>query len=238
MSRRRGTFAALEPVHERVSAEGRRLHIDTLRPEADRLQEVYGSPGLNAIYGAGCTVKPRVMFVFMNPTARNVAAHPTWLGIRAPWLGTRVVWKLFAQLGLLTSELFASTQSFRPADWTPAFAEQLYSYLAERGIYVTNLAKCTLADARPLPNAVFKEYVSLMHGEIDSASPDMIVTFGNQVSSILLGRTVSVAACSDTVAQIRTQRTAAKVAPTFYPVGQGQRNMHLAVARLRSLLDK
>jgi hypothetical protein len=235
MPRHRHTSAVAASAHECVSTVEHPLHIDTLRLETDLLQQVYGSPGLNAIYGAGCTVKPRVMFVFMNPTARNVAAHPTWNGIRAPWLGTRAVWKLFAELGLLTSELFALTQSLRPTDWTAAFAQQLYRHLAEQRIYVTNLAKCTLSDARPLPNSVFKEYVALLHGEVDSATPGTIVAFGNQVSSILLGRQVSVSAYGDGARHIRTGRTTTKVIPTHYPVGQGMRNMPLAVARLRSL---
>jgi DNA polymerase len=220
----------------RVDKQVSCLHVKDLHSEADRLQTIHGSPGLNAIHGAGCTARPRVMFVFMNPTARNIAAESRWGGIRAPWLGTRVVWRLFCELGLLTSELFELTQRLRVAEWTPTFAHRLYEHFAEQRVYITNLAKCTLDDARPLPNAVFREYIALLHAEVDSIQPDAIVSFGNQVSSILLQRPVSVSSTDGVGFHINTHRGATKVVPTHYPVGQGLRNMPLAVARLRPLL--
>ena len=234
---RRHTNARVPEVPAQEPSKGEyRLHIDSLHAESDKLQKLYGSPGLNAIYGAGCTIRPRVMFVFMNPTARNVSAQLTWNGIRAPWLGTRIVWRLFQQLDLLTPELFQLTQHLAPAEWSPDFAQSLYTHLARQRVYITNLAKCTLNDSRPLPNAVFKRYVALLHTEVDSTIPEVIVTFGNQVSSVLLGRPVSVAASSDALHHFHTKRVMTKVIPTYYPVGQGVRNMPLAVARLRPLL--
>lgn len=37
--------------------------------------------------------------------------------------------------------------------------------------YVTNLAKCTQLDARPLPDSVYKEYLALLYQEIDLIRP-------------------------------------------------------------------
>jgi len=62
----------------------------------------------------------------------------------------------------------------------------LYRHLAAQSIYITNLAKCTQTDAAALKDYVFKEYLPLMHEEISSIKPDKIITFGNQVSSVLL----------------------------------------------------
>jgi len=146
--------------------------------ELNRLQQLHGDPSLLPVYGAGCLDRPKIMFLFMNPTGRNITAYPEWQGIRAPWLGTKNVWKLFYQVQLLPVDLFTQTQTLKPAEWTEALAEQLYRSLAEHGVYVTNMAKCTQVDARPLPNTVFKDYLPQTYEEIDELNPERIVSFG------------------------------------------------------------
>jgi len=53
-----------------------KLQIEHLKKDIDKLQTIYGNPKLNAIYGAGCIHDPKVLFLFMNPTARNISALP------------------------------------------------------------------------------------------------------------------------------------------------------------------
>jgi len=55
---------------------------------------------LNAIYGAGKIENLKVLLVFMNPTAKNISAGKDWKGLKAPWLGTKHVWRLLSTLGL------------------------------------------------------------------------------------------------------------------------------------------
>ncbi len=162
------------------------MQIEELKAGFDTLQKRFGDPALSSIYGAGCVRNPEVCFVFMNPTGKNVAADPAWEGLRAPWIGTKNVWKLFAALNLISNDLFDAIQIMHATEWTPSFAERVYQQLADRKLYITNLSKSTQTDARPLPNSVFQEYLPGFHQELRTIQPKRIITFGNQVSSILL----------------------------------------------------
>ncbi|MDR0860540.1 MAG: uracil-DNA glycosylase family protein [Candidatus Peribacteria bacterium] len=113
----------------------------------------------------------------MNPTARNVASQLDRKGIRAPRIGTKQTRKMFYDLGLLTESLFMQTKTLKPQEWTEAFAEELYTYLSDQGIFITNLAKCTQIDAHALKDSVFKEYLPSMHQEIALLDPKHIITF-------------------------------------------------------------
>jgi DNA polymerase len=212
------------------------LQLAEIGKAAEHLQSRHGGAGLCAISGAGCCARPAVMFVFMNPTARNISAHPRWPGLRAPWLGTKHAWRLFERTGFLSHELASHICSLAPDAWTPSLSATVYEHLKERGVYVTNLAKCTQSDARPLPDAVFRQYRALMLREIALVAPERIITFGNQVSSVLLGKSVSVSQYTGTKAEsLVVGRRSFAVYPTYYPVGQGMRNMPLAVRRIKSI---
>jgi DNA polymerase len=205
-----------------------------LHPKYDSLQLMYGDPTLSSIYGAGCIESPKVMFVFMNPTGRNVSANFSWKGIRAPWLGTKQVWEIFSDLGFLDDDLYKRIRAMKSNEWDENFCSVLYDDIEKRGIYITNLAKCTQVDARALKNNVFKEYLNLMFKEIDIVKPKKIVTFGNQVSSILLGKNISVSNYLDLENE---NVNGYSIYPTYYPVGQGRRNMPLAIERIRKVVD-
>ncbi|QQR93747.1 hypothetical protein IPJ91_01150 [bacterium] len=77
------------------------LQLTHLHSEFDKLHELHGDTNFNSIYGAGCTENPKYVFVFMNPTAKNISSHKSWTGIQAPWIGTKNVWKLFQRVGML-----------------------------------------------------------------------------------------------------------------------------------------
>lgn len=213
------------------------MQLDELKPEFDRLQKKHGGRKLRAIYGAGCVARPRLCFVFMNPTGRNVAADSAWAGLRAPWLGTKNIWKLFVSLGLLDRDLYRLIRARRPEEWNPAFAGRVYRNLADHGVYVTNLSKATQNDARHLPDAVFREYLPLMRREIAALRPRVIVTLGNQVSSILLGRPVKVSECRKTPSTLCVKGRTYPVYSVYYPVGQGLRNLPMAVADIRRIIN-
>jgi hypothetical protein len=51
-----------------------KLQTEKLFSEFDKLQKKYGSEKLDAIYGAGRIKNPKIVFVFMNPTVRNIAS--------------------------------------------------------------------------------------------------------------------------------------------------------------------
>lgn len=213
------------------------MQLHQLKRSIFRLQSIHGDPFLCPIYGAGSIYNTRIMFVFMNPTSRNVSAHRVWRGLRAPWLGTKHVWNIFYELGIVSSDLFLTIQNLKSSEWTPHFSRMVYEEVAQHGVYVTNLAKCTQVDARPLRNHVFRDYLDIMRRELLLLQPRVVITFGNQVSSVLLGRNITVSLYRAAEGEaIEVQGSRFCVYPVFYPVGQGMRNMSHAIKRIREII--
>jgi len=168
------------------------LQLPQLFPIFDKLQTKYGEKTLAPVYGAGCIKKPKILFLFMNPTGRNISAQKDRKGLRAAWLGTKNIWKLFLAVGVISKLAFTSIQNYKPNQWTTKFCQQVYQELSQNKIYVTNLAKCTQIDARPLHNDIFRAYLEAIEKEIALVQPRHIVSFGNQVSSLLLRKNIKV----------------------------------------------
>jgi DNA polymerase len=208
--------------------------VTQLHNEYDKLQLKYGDPSLCPIYGTGCIDDPEIMFIFMNPTGRNISANPNWEDIRAPWLGTKQVWGIFENLGLLDREIYSKIKNIKSEEWDYDFAREVYKDIDNHSVFITNLGKCTQLDARPLDNSVFKNYLPLMYKEIEIVKPKNIVTFGNQVSSVLLGRSISV---SNYMGNEKEVLSGYDVYPTYYPVGQGRRNMPFAIERIKVIIE-
>jgi DNA polymerase len=208
---------------------GKVMTFEALKKEWDHLQKQYGDPALTPIYGAGCLHHPDICFVFMNPTGKNVSSDPSWKGLRAPWIGTKNVWKLFAQLGLLPKKMYEQI-CLMPADtWDPLFAYEVYQQIANHRVYITNLAKSTQKDARHLSDQIFRAYLPSFHQELLLLKPKHIITFGNQVSSVLLDRSVCVSQTRKQSFPLSISHRTFQMYPTYYPVGQGMRNMSKAV---------
>lgn len=162
------------------------MQLEDLKNEYDKLQTKYGAKELISIYNGGCTNKPDMCFVFMNPTGRNIASDPNWKGRRSPWIGTKNIWKLFYRIGLLEEKIYENIISKKPQEWDEKFADLVYENVEKHKYFITNLGKCTQVDARVLPNSVYSEYLDLLCKEIEIIKPKIIITLGNQVSSIVL----------------------------------------------------
>ena len=168
------------------------MKVKDLKNEYDELQKYYGAEELDSIYNGGCEDNPDICFIFMNPTGRNIASSKDWKGRKSPWIGTKNIWKLFYLSGLLKEDTFNKIQSMKPKDWNYEFSDYVYDEIKENKIFITNLGKCTQLDARPLSNEVLKKYLNLLLKELDIVKPKIIITFGNQVSSIILNKKISV----------------------------------------------
>ena len=200
--------------------------LDELVVEYNKLQKKYGDPSLDSITFGGCKKNPDICFVFMNPTARNITSSKEWTGLKAPWIGTKNVWGFFEKIGFIDEEMLNTIKSMKGKEWTVEFADSVYKMIEDRGIYVTNLAKCTQVDARYLDDSVYKKYLKLFMREMEIVNPKVIVLFGNQVSSIVLGEKIS-------VSQVRKKEFLLnkkfKCYPVYYPVVNGIFNMDKAV---------
>jgi len=204
------------------------MQITKLFDKFDKLQHIYGDKNLDAIYGCGNMHNPGLCLVFMNPTARNVSANKKWTGIKAPWIGTKNVWNMLYQLGLFNEKFIDEINSKKPADWDYEFSETVYKEVCNNSIYITNLSKATQMDARALSNDIFRKYMKLFNSEINHIKPDVIITFGNQVSSVLLNKNIKVSEYRKRYELFKVKGVSYKVFPVYYPVGQGMRNMKIA----------
>ena len=213
------------------------MRLDDLTSEYDRLQRQYGAPGLDPIYSGGCEHNPDLCFVFMNPTGRNIASSKEWKGLKAPWIGTKTIWGLFYRLGLLDEDVHERIQRRSPGDWTEEFAAGVYANVEAHRYFITNLGKCTQSDARPLPDSVYREYLSLLEQELAIIRPKAVVLFGNQVSSVVLGRKISVSQYRKTPCEKTIGGETVRFFPVYYPVGNGRFHMDKSIEDIRWILD-
>ena len=214
------------------------MKIADLKKDYDKLQIKYGAKELDSIYNGGCEENPDICLVFMNPTGKNIASEKSWKGRKSPWLGIKNIWKLFYEVNLLSESLYKEIQAKKPKDWDYEFCDYVYEEIANNKIFITNLGKCTQLDARPLPDEVLKKYLDLLFQEIDIIKPKVIITFGNQVSSIILNKKISVSLNRKTSYELKVNKNRYKVYPVYYPVGNGIFNIDKAIEDIKWIIDK
>ena len=214
------------------------MKIEDLRKDYDELQVKYGAKELDSIYNGGCEKNPDICFVFMNPTGKNIASDKSWKGRKSPWLGTKNIWKLFYKVDLLSEETFNKIQEKKPNDWDYAFAEEVYHEVENKNYFITNLGKCTQIDARPLPDEILGSYLELLLKEIDIVNPKIIITFGNQVSSIILDKKISVSEVRKKHFDKEINGKLYKIFPVYYPVGNGIFNIDKAIEDIKWIIKK
>ena len=199
------------------------LKIDDLKKEYDKMQMKYGAKELDSIYNGGCEENPDICFVFMNPTGKNIASYKSW--------------KLFYHVHLLNEDTFSKIQKKKPKDWNYEFCDDVYKEITDNRIFITNLGKCTQIDARPLSDDVLKKYLALLFKEIDIIRPKVIITFGNQVSSIVLNKKISVSENRKICYKIKINEKIYNVYPVYYPVGNGIFNMDKSIEDINWIIE-
>ena len=213
------------------------MQLEDLKIKYDKLQIKYGAKELTSIYNGGCTNNPDICFVFMNPTGKNIASNPNWKGRRSPWIGTKNIWKLFYKIELLDEGIYNDIISKKPQDWSEEFADIVYSNVEKHKYFITNLGKCTQKDARVLPNSVYNEYLDLLYKEIEIINPKIVITFGNQVSSIMLNQNISVSKCRKQSFLKNIAGKEYKVYPVYYPIGNGMMNLDKAIEDIKFIIE-
>ena len=212
------------------------MTLEDLKVKYDKLQKKYGAKELDSIYNGGCTENPDICFVFMNPTGRNIASSKEWKGIKSPWIGTKNIWDLFYSLNLMDENIYNEIKSIKGNEWTEAFAEEVYNDVKKHKYFITNLGKCTQTDARELPNKVFKQYLELLRKEIEIINPKVIILFGNQVSSIVLDRKISVSQCRKKLFTSEVNKKEYKFYSVYYPVGNGRFNIDKSIEDIKWII--
>ncbi len=213
------------------------MQVKDLNKEYDKLQKKYGSPELDSVYNGGCEENPDICFVFMNPTGKNLSSRKEWKGRKSPWVTTKNIWKLFHSVGLLDNKIYDDILKKKPQEWDYGFADEVYQNVTDNKYFITNLGKCTQIDARPLPDNVLESYLKLLEKEIDIIKPKVIITFGNQVSSIILNEKISVSQCRKKSFIKRINGNDYNVFPVYYPVGNGIFNIDKSIEDIKWIME-
>ena len=215
--------------------------LEDLWKEVETLnQRHFPDNHLRPILGGGRTSRPRMMFVFINPTVRNISSNRKWKGPRFPFIGTRQVWKVFHRAGLFDDGLMEYITDNNT--WSLEFTDAVLSFLKRRSFYFTNLVKWTGHDAA-LPNSEkIRLFLPILKKEIEIVQPEHIVAFGLLPFESITGQKLTLREYYSEV--MRTKRLThfdvgigsnmRKVIPCYFPVGRG--NPERAV-ELLTLID-
>ena len=212
------------------------MELEDLKKEYSKLQNKYGSKNLDSIFFGGKENKPMVMFVFMNPTGRNIASSKEWNGLKAPWIGTKNIWKLFYRLSLIDEDIYFDIQNKKGSEWTEEFANEVYDNVKKHNYFITNLGKCTQEDARVISDDVYKKYLKLFKKEIEIVNPEKIILFGNQVSSIVLDEKISVSEVRKKEFKKIINKKTYSFYSVYYPVGNGIFNMDKSIEDINYII--
>lgn len=213
------------------------MKLEDLNKEYNKLQLKYGSKNLDSIYNGGCINNPNICFVFMNPTARNIASNKSWKGLKSPWIGTKNIWTLFYKIGLLDEDIYQRIRNTKGSMWTIEFADEVYNNVKKHNYFITNLGKCTQDDARSLPDSVYLEYLELLHKEIEIINPKVIILFGNQVSTIVLNERISVSEVRKKKFKRIIGNKEYKFYSVYYPIGNGIFNIDKSIEDIKWIIN-
>jgi len=217
--------------------------LDELWEYVERLHsEHFPRYSLAPIFGGGRITQPKLMCVFINPTAKNISSRMEWRGPRFPFIGTRQVWRVFHRAGFFDSELLNEIEASKY--WSLELTNRVLNHLAQRGLYLTNLVKHTGHDAT-LPNSRhIKLFLPILIREIEIVKPEYIVSFGLLPFTTLTGERIKLNEYySEIMATKRLRfytlkhaRIYSKVIPCYFPVGRGKPNRAIAILKLIAAL--
>lgn len=194
---------------------------------------------LEPIHSGGKLKNPKYMFVFINPTYKNVSSKSDWQGKRRPWTGTKYIWRIFTKAGLFSEELLEEIENTK--EWSVEFADKVYAHLENRGYYITNTVKWTGENADLPDTQKINLFSPILKKEIQLVNPHYIVTFGlisfNALSSQKVKLTdyydQSIKSQSLDTFELEFEGQKFKIVPCYFPVGRG--NPKRAVELLKLL---
>jgi len=226
-------------------------HISDLRSLWSHVDKIdrdnFPGSGLAPIYGGGREKSPDFMFIFINPTRRNISSEPSWTGPRFPFIGTKQVWRVFHKAGLFDDGLLAYIES-NPR-WSVSFADKVRDFLDSNSLYISNVVKSTGADAALPDSAKIDLFLPALKREIEIVKPRYIVAMGLIPFSTLTGQKIKLADYhSEALAKKRlgafkvsfgegsgSRYVSSEVIPCYFPVGRGSPKK---AAELLSLLRR
>ena len=207
----------------------RRLTDEIGRSNRDRT-------GLASIHGGGASRSPELALVFMNPTRRNLSSRAGWRGPRFPFIGTPRIWRMLGDCQLLDRRL--AEKFAKPAGaWSTDDARQLEQQLVRASLYITNVVKETAVDSLMPKPAVFRQYETLLHDEIELVKPRLIVAFGLAAHKSLTGMSIRLAEIYEQALRVGRVTLVGScrgrpVIPCYFPVGRGNPQRAATILRM------
>lgn len=182
---------------------------------------------LRPILGNGRVENPDFMFVFINPTARNISSSAEWKGPRFPFIGTKPIWRIFNRAGLFDGELMQYIE--KEPNWSLDFTEKVKDFLSGQSFYFTNIVKWTGHDAALPDAAKVNLFLPILQKEIEIVKPKNIVTFGLIPFERLTNQKIRLKDYYEKALQsdrlptydLRIPSSHSRVIPCYFPVGRG-----------------
>ncbi len=194
------------------------------------------------ILGNGETSRPKVMFVFINPTHTNISSDQNWQGPRFPFIGTKPVWRIFHRAGMFDDELIHRINNSK--FWSLEFTNEVLDFLKSKSFYITNIVKWTGHDAT-LPNSEkIKLFLPILKREIEIVQPQYIVTFGLIPFENMTKQKIKLGDYYSEIMQdkklrffdIKYGNFETKVIPCYFPVGRGNPKKAVEILKLTDSL--
>jgi len=203
--------------------------LENLWKEVDSCKDCKSTRNkLQHILGGGKENSPSLMFIFINPTHRNISSSEEYNGPRFPFIGTHEVWDILAKSNILSEEV---TKRIRN-NWNKDSIDFLLNSLIERKIYLTNVVKCTKPNAENPNSELTKKKLPLLFKEIEIVNPKLIVTFGQIPFKALTGKSIKLSEHNKRQKESKNlilydskeiNGKIYKVFPCYFPVGRGNR---------------
>jgi len=213
--------------------------LEDLWKEVDRLQrKAFPKQHLVSIVGDGKAHRPRFMFVFINPTARNISADPAWKGPRFPFIGTKDFWRVFYRAGLFDASLIKYIEKNKK--WSVPFTQKVLRFLRRHNYYFTNVVKLTGTTAK-LPTArQIKLFLPILQREIELVQPTYIITFGVIPFERLAKKKIRMKDYYHTLMETKHVHVwnvtigyfHGKITPCYFPMGRGEPKKAVEMLRM------
>jgi len=193
---------------------------------------------LKPILGNGETFRPKVMFVFINPTYANISSNPNWQGPRFPFIGTKPIWRIFYRAGMFDDDLINEIESSE--SWSLEFTYKVLEFLKSRSFYLTNVVKWTGSDATLPDSEKIKLFLPILEKEIEIVQPQHIVTFGLIPFESLTRQKIRLDDYHSEVMRdkklkffgMEYGKFKTKIIPCYFPVGRGNPKKAIEILKL------
>lgn len=202
-------------------------------------QKHFPGNSLKPILGGGKTVRPKFMFVFINPTRVNISSDQNWLGPRFPFIGTKAVWRVFHKADLFDDKLMEKIDASK-SWWSLDLTDEVLNFLKAKSLYLTNIVKWTGTDATLPDSKKIKLFLPILEREIEIVQPQYIVTFGLiPFENITHQKIKLIDYYSDVIEnkKLRPFETEyngfkTKIIPCYFPVGRGNPKKAVEILKL------